>query len=247
MPKATRPKTSVALVTGASRRIGRSIALGLAADGWTVAIHYRSSRDHAEQLVAEIERAGGTAAALGADLAQADEVTSLVPRCAALVGPPTCLVNNASEFRLDTLDTMTPETWDLHMAVNLRAPVFLSRAMAAGLPAGVEGNVINIVDQRVLKPSPEFYSYTVSKSALWTATRTLAQALAPRVRVNAIGPGPVLQSIHQHPDEFAAECRATLLGRGVDSREIADAVRFILGATAMTGQMIALDGGQHLA
>jgi NAD(P)-dependent dehydrogenase (short-subunit alcohol dehydrogenase family) len=142
---------------------------------------------------------------------------------------------------------MTEESWELHQAVNLRAPVFLSQAFAAHLPPDQTGNIINMIDQRVWRLTPEFYSYTISKSALWSATRTLAQALAPRIRVNAIGPGPVLQSIHQHPEEFAAECRSTLLQRGADAQEISDAIRFILGAPALTGQMIALDGGQHLS
>ena len=240
-------RRNVALVTGGARRIGRSIALALADDGWDVAVHYRSSAAEAEALAAEIVGRGCRAVAVGCDLASARDVAGLVPRCASSLGAPTLLVNNASEFRLDTLASMSAETWDLHHAVNLRAPVFLAQALAANLPAGTPGNVVNIIDQRVWKLTPEFYSYTLSKAGLWAATRTLAQALAPQIRVNAIGPGPVLQSVHQHPDEFAAECRATLLQRGADTREIADAVRYILRAPAMTGQMIALDGGQHLS
>ena len=247
MPLPTAPSRKIALVTGAARRIGRSIALALADDGWDVGLHYRSSAHEAETLAAAIRRCGVRAAAIGADLSDPAAVAGLVPGCAAALGAPSLLVNNASEFRLDTLETMTSETWDLHLAVNLRAPVFLARALAAGLPAGTPGNIINIIDQRVWKLTPEFYSYTISKAGLWTATRTLAQALAPHIRVNAIGPGPVLQSVHQAPAEFEAECRSTLLKRGADTREIADAVRFILGAPAMTGQMIALDGGQHLS
>lgn len=236
----------VALVTGASRRIGRTIALALAEDGWTVAVHYRSSAREADEVVAWIENHGGRAAAFACDLSDPLAVAGLVPQVCRTLGVPTCLVNNASEFRLDTVASMTTEIWDLHLDVNLRTPVFLAKAIAEHLGDGQSGNVINIIDQRVWNLSPEFFSYTISKSGLWTATRTLAQALAPRVRVNAIGPGPVLQSIHQADEEFAEECRATLLKRGAAPDEIAAAVRFILAAPAMTGQMIALDGGQHL-
>ena len=157
-----------------------------------------------------------------------------------------CLVNNASEFQPDTVGSASLETWNAHLDINLRAPVFLAQALVRHLPAGTDGNVINIIDQRVWKLTPEFFSYTLSKAGLWTATRTLAQALAPRVRVNAIGPGPVLKSIHQTDADFSAEVRSTLLQRGPSTAEIASAVRFILDAPAMTGQMIALDGGQHL-
>ncbi|MEQ1712110.1 MAG: SDR family oxidoreductase [Hyphomicrobium sp.] len=240
----SRPRT--ALVTGASRRIGRTIALALAEDGWQVAVHFRSSALDAAAVVSEIEAQGGRAAAFQCDLADARAVADLVPRVSRELGSLSCLVNNASEFRLDTLGSMTSETWDLHLDVNLKTPVFLAKAMAECLVNGESGNVINIIDQRVWKLTPEFFSYTIAKSGLWTATRTLAQALAPRVRVNAIGPGPVLQSVHQADAEFTAECRATLLQRGADPSEIAAAVRFILAAPAMTGQMIALDGGQHL-
>ncbi len=244
---AAKQSPATALVTGGALRLGRAISLDLAAQGWRIAAHYNSSADAAHELVREIEGQGGRAVALQADLTKEDELRSLVPACVEQLGTPTLLVNNASEFRLDTLASMTAETWDLHHAVNLRAPVFLAQALAANLPAGTPGNVVNIIDQRVWKLTPEFYSYTLSKAGLWAATRTLAQALAPLIRVNAVGPGPVLQSVHQAPDEFAAECRATLLGRGADTREIADAVLFILRAPAMTGQMIALDGGQHLS
>jgi NAD(P)-dependent dehydrogenase (short-subunit alcohol dehydrogenase family) len=247
MATSSSPKPNVALVTGASKRIGRTIALSLAADGWHVGVHYRARQSEALSVVAEIEARGGRAAAVSADLADMAQVAALVPACAKALGAPTLLVNNASEFRLDALPSMTPETWDLHIDVNLKAPVFLAQALAAGLPDGTAANIINIIDQRVWKLTPEFFSYTIAKSGLWTATRTLAQALAPHIRVNAIGPGPVLQSVHQADAEFAAECRSTLLRRGAEPEEIAAAVRFILSAPAMTGQMIALDGGQHLS
>lgn len=244
MDKAT-PGT--VLITGASRRIGRAIALALAADGWRVGVHYRRSRHEAEALVTEIKAAGGGAVALPADLGNLNEVKALIPFCAEALGPPCCLINNASEFQPDTLASTTPQSWHLHLDINLKAPVFLAQALAQTLPDGVEGNVINIIDQRVWKPTPDFFSYTVSKAGLWAATRTLAQALAPRIRVNAIGPGPVLQSIHQTDADFAHEIAGTLLRRGPSTEEIAAAVRFILAAPAMTGQMIALDAGQHLA
>lgn len=236
-----------ALITGAARRIGRAIALDLAAHGWQVAIHYRHSREEATRLADEIDRAGGRAVALPANLAEPHEVQGLVGRCAEVLGAPSCLINNASEFFLDTVGSVTPAGWDTHLNINLKAPVFLAQALYAQLPADVEGNVINIIDQRVWRPTPDFFSYTISKAGLWTATQILAQAMAPRVRVNAIGPGPVLQSVHQTAADFAAETRSTPLQRGPALPEIAAAVRFILATPAMTGQMIALDGGQHLA
>ncbi len=244
MPDIT-PRT--VLVTGAARRIGRVLALDLARAGWQVGVHYRHSREDADALVAEIEALGVRAAALDADLADHAAMASLVARCEAVLGAPTCLINNASEFLLDSVETLTPERWQTHFDINLKAPVFLAQALAERLPAGADGVIINIIDQRVWNLTPEFFSYTVSKAGLWSATRMLAQALAPRVRVNAIGPGPVLQSVHQTQADFAAEARATLLGRATSPTEIAAAVRFILDAPAMTGQMIALDAGQHLA
>lgn len=239
--------SKTALITGAARRIGRAIAIDLARDGWQVCVHYRHSAAEAEALVAEIHSGGGTAVAVSGDLAKEADVEGLVPRCCALLGAPTALVNNASEFLLDTVATTTPATWDTHLDINLKAPVFLAKSLFMCLPDGVTGSVINIIDQRVWRLTPDFFSYTISKAGLWTATRTLAQALAPRVRVNAIGPGPVLKSIHQTHEDFAAEARSTLLGHGPSPEEIATAVRFILASPSLTGQMIALDGGQHLA
>ena len=235
-----------ALITGSARRIGRALALDFAAHGWRVGLHCHNSTEDAERLASEITAKGGAAAVLKADLADFDAVEALIPRCAAALGYPACLVNNASMFSYDDVATLDPKAWDAQLAVNLKAPVFLAKAFAAGLPAG-EGNIVNMIDQRVWKPTPRFFSYAASKSALWSVTRTLAQALAPRVRVNAIGPGPVLKSAHQTDEEFRQQCEATILRRGTTPQEIADAIRFILDAPAMTGQMIALDGGQHLA
>jgi NAD(P)-dependent dehydrogenase (short-subunit alcohol dehydrogenase family) len=241
------PGRPVALVTGASRRIGRTIALALARDGYDIAIHYRRTRSEAETLAAEIAALGARTVIVPADLADHGDVVALVPAATAALAAPTCLINNASEFEDDSAKTMTAETWARHLDVNLKAPVFLAQAMAAALPPDATGTIINIIDQRVWRTTPEFFTYSLSKSALWDATRMLAQALAPRIRVNAIGPGPILQSVHQTPAEFATEAAATLLQRGSSPDEIAAAVRFILSAPAMTGQMIALDGGQHLA
>ncbi len=236
-----------ALVTGASRRIGRTIALDLAAAGWSVGVHYGSAAGEAEAVVAEVEALGGTAVALCANLADAAALAPLVDACARRLGPVSCLINNASLFLEDSLTTLEAAAWDRQLAVNLRAPVLLAKAFAAQLPGGGTGNVINIIDQRVLSPTPEFLSYSVAKSALFAATRMLAQALAPRIRVNGIGPGPVLPSIYQSEADFAAEVQTTLLGRASAPAEIAAAVRFILDAPSLTGQMLAIDGGQHLA
>ena len=235
------------LITGAARRIGRAIALDMAAHGWRVGIHFRRSKKEAERLEGEIRSAGGTAVALPGNLADIEDVQSLIPRCAKALGPPTCLINNASEFFLDAITSLTPEGWHTHLDINLKAPVFLAQALFRNLPPDAEGNVINIIDQRVWRLTPDFFSYTISKAGLWTATQTLAQAMAPKVRVNAIGPGPVLKSVHQTEGEFEQEKEATLLNRGPTPEEIAAAVRFILDAPSMTGQMIALDAGQHLA
>ena len=239
-----------ALVTGAARRIGRAIALDLAGSGWGVAIHYHGSHDEALATVAEIEAAGGRAAAVRADLLCEAETGGLIAEASALIGPLTCLVNNASQFERDTAETATRESWDLHMETNLRAPFVLmqdfARALCAAKPDDMTGCVINLIDERVWNLTPHFVSYTLSKSALWTLTRTLALAFAPRIRVNAVGPGPTLPSPRQDDRQFARQSKATPLGRSIAPEEICDAVRFILAAPSMTGQMIALDGGQHL-
>jgi NAD(P)-dependent dehydrogenase (short-subunit alcohol dehydrogenase family) len=235
------------LITGAARRIGRAIALDFAARRWQVAIHCHTSAADAESVAREIVSSGGTAQVLRADLADAAAVDALIPQCIAKLEAPVCLINNASVFLHDTLQSLSSRQWDAQLAVNLKAPIFLAQSFARHLPDGAAGNIVNILDQRVLKPTPHFFSYAVAKSALWSATQTMAQALAPRIRVNAIGPGPVLASPHQSPGQFERQSAATLLERSTSPGEIAAAIRFILDAPALTGQMIALDGGQHLA
>lgn len=234
------------LITGAAKRIGRGLAKFFADKGWQVAVHYHGSAEAAEDLVHEFDQAGHVALAFKADLANQDEVDALLPRVAKDLMPPTCLINNAALFEHDDIASLDHGQWQQQMGVNLEAPVFLAKAFAETLPGDVRGNVINIIDQRVWRLTTTFLSYTVAKSGLWAATQMLAVALAPRIRVNAIGPGPVLQSIHQTPEEFAKEAASTPLTHGTTPEEIAAAIAFILDAPAMTGQMIALDGGQHL-
>ncbi|WP_119269779.1 SDR family oxidoreductase [Taklimakanibacter deserti] len=238
--------TRSVLITGAARRIGRRIALDLARDGWAVAIHCHSSRADAETLKTEIEAGGGQSVIVQGDLARADVPERLIAEAKNALGPLSCLVNNASRFEPDEASSVTLDSWTAHLDTNLRAPVFLSQSFAAQVPAEAQGNIINIIDQRVWKLTPKFFSYTASKSALWTVTRTLAQALAPRIRVNAIGPGPALPNVRMDEEDFARQARLTLLKRGTSPEEISAAVKYILSSPAMTGQMIVLDGGQHL-
>lgn len=235
-----------ALVTGAGKRIGRAIACALAADGYAVGVHYNRSAEDAERTVAEITAAGGKAIALGADLMREAEVEHLVPKAREALGPLGVLVNNASTFEYDSWQTADRHSWDLHLEPNLRAPFVLSQAFARGLPEGRHGAIINMIDQRVWSLTPHFMSYTVSKTGLWTLTRTLALALAPKVRVNAIGPGPALPSRHQTQEQFDRQVASMPLACGTSPEEICLSVRFLLAARSMTGQMIALDGGQHL-
>ena len=233
-----------ALITGAARRIGRAIAENLAADGWKVAVHYAGSDTDAESLVAELGPA--RAVAIAADFADPDAPAYVMGKAAAAFGPIGCLINNASVFERDDLATATVESWDRHMAINLRAPFFLAQAFAAQVPATAHGAIVNIVDERVWHLTPHFASYTISKAGLWAFTQTAAMALAPRIRVNAVGPGPTLPSPRQTQAQFDAVASQIPLQRPTAPSEIAAAVRFILAAPAMTGQMIALDGGQHL-
>ncbi len=245
-----------ALVTGAGKRLGRAMALELARRGHDVAVHFAASGAEARAVVAEIRALGRAAVALQADLLDEAQAAALVPAAAgALGGPLTLLVNNASIFEYDTLASATRESWDRHMQSNLRAPFVLTQAMAADMPgpatdaAGeplARGLVINMIDQRVRKPTPEFMTYTIAKMGLWALTRTAAQALAPRIRVNAIGPGPTLRAHRQSDDHFRRQRQATILRRGANETDIVAALGYFMDAPAVTGQLLCIDGGQHL-
>ncbi|WP_137127485.1 SDR family oxidoreductase [Roseomonas sp. HF4] len=240
----TIPRT--ALVTGGARRLGRAMALALAESGFDVAIHFASSAVEAEATAADIRALGRRAVALRADLAREADVARLVPDATGALGPLGVLVNNASTFERDEWQDATRESWDRHMEPNLRAPFVLAQAFARALPKGREGAVVNLLDQRVWSMTPHFVSYTVSKAGLWALTQSLALALAPHVRVNGIGPGPALPSARQTAEQFARQCHSVPLRRGTSPDEVARALIAILCLPAMTGQMIALDGGQHL-
>ena len=245
-----------ALVTGAGGRLGQAMAIYLAQRGYQVAVHYAASEDGAHATVAEIEAAGGRAHAVRADLLDDAETEALFQTARdAFGGPITCLVNNASIFEYDTLQTATRDSWDRHMGSNLRAPFLLSQAMAAqGLTPEADasgepratGLIVNMIDQRVLKLTPEFMTYTLAKMGLWALTQTSARALAPAIRVNAIGPGPTLQGARQSSQHFAAQRAATVLRRGANTSDITAALGYFLDAPAVTGQLICVDGGQHL-
>lgn len=237
--------SGAAVITGAARRIGRVLAVQAARSGYDVAVHHRDSAKDAEETAALVRAEGRKACVLAGDLAARD-AGDLVGRTEAALGPVTLLVNNASLFIDDRLQTFDADTLDAHMAINLRAPALLAQAMAARLPVGRTGCVVNILDQRVWRPNPQFFGYSLSKAALWHATQTMAQALAPRIRVNAIGPGPTLGSVHQAPGEFEQEAAGTPLGHSVSPDEIAAALRYLIDAPSVTGQMIAVDSGQHL-
>lgn len=245
-----------ALVTGAGKRLGRAMALYLADRGFDVAVHYASSEDAANEVVAQIKSMGRNAVALQANLLEIDAMEGLLPTAVdALGGPITCLVNNASIFEYDTLSSATRDNWDRHMNSNLRAPFVLSQAMAAqGLQAEVDetgeqigtGLIVNMLDQRVRKLTPEFMTYTLAKMGLWAMTQTTAQALAPMVRVNAIGPGPTLKGSRQSQAHFDGQRAATILKRGANASDIIAALGYFLDAPGVTGQLLCVDGGQHL-
>jgi NAD(P)-dependent dehydrogenase (short-subunit alcohol dehydrogenase family) len=235
-----------ALVTGAGKRIGRAIALGLARAGFAIALHTRARDDEAQEAEREMAAAGVRTCLLHADLAREEEVATLIGRATEALGPLGVLVNNASTFERDEWRDATRESWDRHVEPNLRAPFLLAQGFAAALPRDAEGVVINMLDQRVWSLTPHFVSYSLSKAGLWALTQSLALALAPRIRVNGIGPGPALPSPRQSQEQFDRQAASVPLGHGTSPAEIARAVLAILSLPAMTGQMIALDGGQHL-
>lgn len=245
MPFQSAPRT--ALVTGAARRIGAAIARDLGRAGWAVALHCHTSRKETETVAAEIRAAGGRAEVVVADLSDLSALAAPIEAATAALGPIGLLVNNASEFEPDEIGALDAGRFERQLRVDLMSPCLLVDAWVARLPADRRGHVVNIVDQRVLRPTPRFFSYTLAKSALWTATRTMAQALAPRIRVNAIGPGPAFANTRQSEDEFARQSAAVLLGTGPEPAEFGRAVRFLAETPSITGQMICLDGGQHLA
>lgn len=236
------------LVTGAARRIGRAIAQALAHGGRGVVLHAsQRSLAEVERVAQVIRESGGRAGAIAADLASADETQGLVAAAERLFGPLTLLVNNASLFTPDAAADFTLELYESHFAVNLRAPLILARDFAARLPEGIDGAIVNVIDQRVWRLTPHDFTYTLSKSALWTATRTLAQAFAPRIRVNAVGPGPVFPNAAYGQAAFEREARAVPLGHSAEVEGVVDAVAYLARARSVTGQMIAVDSGQHLA
>ncbi|MEO6396634.1 MAG: SDR family oxidoreductase [Devosia sp.] len=236
----------VALVTGGADRIGATIARALSGAGWAVTIHHRGRQAAAKALCAELVAAGGKAATAKADLAIRTQRDRLMASAAMPFGPVTALINNASSFEPDSARDLDETLWDRHMAIHAKAPAFLARDFAAQLPEGAEGNIVNLIDERVLRLTPNYFSYTLSKALLWTMTQTLAQSLAPRIRVNAIGPGPTLPEASQSEAVFRKSQAASPLGYGASPGDIGDAVLYLLSARSVTGQMIALDGGRHL-
>ena len=239
MARSTR---GTALVTGGARRIGRELVRACAAAGYDVAIHCRREDADTAAAASEVRASGLEAGVFACDLASEAEVSGLIDR-ARVMGAVTLLVNSASLFRNDGFSQVDRASWDAHLDINLRAPIILSRDMSA---QGLHGQIVHILDQRVLAPGPDYFSYTLSKAALWSATRMMAIELAPRIRVNAIGPGPVLANPDQSPADFEAEAASTPLGRAVDPADIGRALSYLIGAASVIGQMIAVDGGQHL-
>ncbi len=236
----------VALVTGSGKRIGADIARRLAREGYSLALFASASIDGARALGKSIVAQGGEAVAFLADLADPEAAARTLHAAAAAMGPIDLLVNNAACFEDDSIDRLDLSIWRRQFAIDLEAPIFLAGAFAEALPADREGAIVNIIDQRVLKLTPEYLSYTLAKSALWTATRTLAQALAPRIRVNAVGPGPTYPSEREGEAGLSREARGTLLGRAIAGEEIAEAVAYLAAARNVTGQIVCVDAGQHL-
>lgn len=239
-------QSSILLITGGAKRLGKAISLSLAKAGWQIGLHYNKSEIEVIKLETELKAIGANIVTLQADLSNANEATNLVNSCCEKLGAPSLLINNASLFENDQLESFNSDEFDTHFKVNLRAPLLLAQAFAKSLGKENSGNIINITDQRVHNLKPTFFTYTLSKVGLAAATVTMAQALAPNIRVNAIAPGPVLQSIHQSQEDFETESASTPLGHGTTTDEIVNAIQFILNSPSLTGETITLDGGQHL-
>ena len=237
-----------ALVTGAGKRLGRAMALALGAAGYDVVVHYHSSANEANEAVAELTALGRRAAAVRTDLSSEGDVAGLIAASQTALGTLNLLVNSASVFESDDIESMTRTSWDKHIETNLRAPLKLAQDFAAQIDPDANNLIVNIIDQRVLKLTPQFLSYTASKAALHALTKTLAQALGPRgVRVNAIGPGPTMKNPRQSETDWRRQNEASILGRGATPDDICEALLYLVAARSVTGQMIAVDGGQHLA
>jgi NAD(P)-dependent dehydrogenase (short-subunit alcohol dehydrogenase family) len=239
--------SNVAIVTGGARRVGRAIVEDLFAHGWAVAIHCNRSREEADRLADTLRGAGGRVAVVVADLSDTGSVGAIIAQTVEALGAPTLLVNNAAIYEKDSLGSLDQNLWRRQMAINFESPVFLSQAFAAAVSDGTEGNIVNLIDQVVWRPTPRNFSYQLAKSALWTATQMSAQALAPHIRVNAIAPGPTLASDRQSQELFRLQTKSVLLERGPDLAEFGHTIRFLVENRSITGQMIGLDGGQHLA
>ena len=235
-----------ALVTGAAKRLGRAIAMELAGAGWNIALHYSSSRDDAEIVAGEIRAKNVKCATVAANFADEAETEKLIAAANKELGPLTALINSASLFENDDWRSASRKSWDAHMEINLRAPFLLCQDFARQVPKGGKAAIVNIIDQRVLKPTPQFISYSLSKAGLYWLTTTLAQALGPDIRVNAVGPGPTMRNPRQSEEDFSRQRDATILKHGAEPEDIARAVLYLLNAGAVTGQMLAVDGGQHL-